>query len=206
MDDIERQVRDAVASFQDVMSSSATRHSPTPRSSALRMATRWTTSQPILVVGRSEPPRYAVCVVLATTRLDVNRTVRKRLGVRKASFAPADVTAEVTGMAIGGVTPFALPPGLPLWIDHRVMERDRIVVGGGSRSAKVVGPPAMLLALDGGEVVTTSPNRQVRLPRTASTRNTRTFDEASVTARPGRGSARTPRRPPVEALGDGRRL
>ena len=26
-------------------------------------------------------------------------------------------------MTIGGVTPFALPPGMPLWIDGRVMER-----------------------------------------------------------------------------------
>lgn len=107
----------------------------------------------ILVAGRSDPPSYAVCVVLATTRLDVNRTVRKRLGVRKASFAPPDVTAEITGMAIGGVTPFALPPGLALWIDRRVMERARIVVGGGSRAAKVVGPPSMLLAVDVAEVV-----------------------------------------------------
>lgn len=107
----------------------------------------------ILVAGRSDPSAYAVCVVLANTRLDVNRVVRKRLGVRKASFAPPDVTAEITGMAIGGVTPFALPDGLALWIDRRVMERDRIVVGGGSRSAKVVGPPAMLLAVPGADVV-----------------------------------------------------
>ena len=107
----------------------------------------------ILVAARSDPPAYAVCLVLATTRLDVNRTVRKRLGVRKASFAPAEVTAEVTGMAIGGVTPFALPPGLPLWIDRKVMERPRIVVGGGSRAAKVVGPPSMLLVVRGAEVV-----------------------------------------------------
>ena len=34
----------------------------------------------ILVVGKSDPPRYAACVVLATTRLDVNRVVRDRLG------------------------------------------------------------------------------------------------------------------------------
>src|SRR5829696_531995 len=66
----------------------------------------------ILVAARSDPPTYAVCLVLATTRLDVNRTVRKRLGVRKASFASPEVTAEVTGMAIGGVTPFALPTDL----------------------------------------------------------------------------------------------
>ena len=63
----------------------------------------------ILVAGKSDPPVYAVCVVLATTRLDVNRVVRRRLGIRKASFAPADLTAEITGMAMGGVTPFALP-------------------------------------------------------------------------------------------------
>jgi len=107
----------------------------------------------ILVAGRAEPARFAVCVVLASTRLDVNRTVRKRFGVRKASFAPPDVTAEITGMAIGGVTPFALPAGLPLWIDQRVMDRQRIVVGGGSRAAKVVGPPDMLLTVPGAEVV-----------------------------------------------------
>ena len=111
----------------------------------------------IVVVGKAArqdvPPVYAACVVLASTRLDVNRTVRKRLGTKKASFAPADVTAELTGMAIGGVTPFALPDGLPLWIDARVIARDRIVVGGGSRSAKVVGPPSMLLTVPGAEVV-----------------------------------------------------
>jgi prolyl-tRNA editing enzyme YbaK/EbsC (Cys-tRNA(Pro) deacylase) len=107
----------------------------------------------ILVVGKSDPPVYAVGVVLATTRLDVNRTVRRRLGTRKASFAPADATRELTGMEIGGVTPFALPDGFPLWIDSRVMDRPRIVVGGGSRACKVVGPPAMLLSVSGAEVV-----------------------------------------------------
>lgn len=107
----------------------------------------------IVVIGKADPPVYACCVVLATTRLDVNKAVRQRLCTRKASFAPADVTTELTGMTIGGVTPFALPAGLPLWIDARVMTRDRIVVGGGSRAAKVVGPPAMLLEVPGAEVV-----------------------------------------------------
>lgn len=107
----------------------------------------------IVVVGKSEPPVFACCVVLATTRLDVNKAVRQRLGTRKASFAPADVTAESTGMAMGGVTPLALPPGLALWIDAAVMARPRVLIGGGSRSCKVVGPPAMLLELRGAEVV-----------------------------------------------------
>jgi len=107
----------------------------------------------IVVVGKAEPARYACCVVLATTRLDVNATVRRRLGTRKASFAPPELTAELTGMTMGGVTPLALPRELPLWIDAAVMTRRRVVVGGGSRAAKVVGPPAMLLELPGAEVV-----------------------------------------------------
>jgi prolyl-tRNA editing enzyme YbaK/EbsC (Cys-tRNA(Pro) deacylase) len=106
----------------------------------------------IVVMGKAEPPVFAACVVLATTRLDVNKAVRKRLGTRKASFASAEQTRELTGMAIGGVTPIGLPVGLPLWVDARVMERERIILGGGSRERKVHAPPAMLTAL-GAEVV-----------------------------------------------------
>ena len=107
----------------------------------------------IVVVGKSEPRVYAACVVLAPHRLDVNRTVRARLGSRKASFAAADETRELTGMEIGGVTPFGLPPEVPIWVDSEVMTRPRVVLGGGSRSWKVIGPPALLLALPNVEVV-----------------------------------------------------
>lgn len=107
----------------------------------------------ILVVGKSTPRRYAACVVLAPHRLDVNRTVRDRLGTRKASFAGADETRELTGMEIGGVTPFGLPPELPVWVDAAVMERPRVVLGGGSRSWKVIAAPEILLRLPSVEVV-----------------------------------------------------
>jgi prolyl-tRNA editing enzyme YbaK/EbsC (Cys-tRNA(Pro) deacylase) len=107
----------------------------------------------IVVIGKSDPPRFVLCLALASTRLDVNKAVRSRLGTRKASFAPADATAALTGMTIGGVTPFAVPDQLPIWVDAAVMERARIVVGGGSRRCKVVGPPQMLLELDGVEIV-----------------------------------------------------
>jgi len=56
-------------------------------------------------------------------------------------------------MAIGGVTAFGLPDGLPLWVDEAVMARDRIVLGGGSRSWKVLAPPSILLTLPNVEVV-----------------------------------------------------
>src|SRR4051794_17740466 len=101
----------------------------------------------ILVAGRAVPPPYAACVVLAPNRLDVNRTIRDRLGTRKASFAPAEETRAITGMEIGGVTVFGLPPSLPVWVDARVMARERIVLGGGSRSWKVLAAPSILLAL-----------------------------------------------------------
>jgi prolyl-tRNA editing enzyme YbaK/EbsC (Cys-tRNA(Pro) deacylase) len=107
----------------------------------------------IVVIGKSDPPRFAACVTLAPYRLDVNRTVRDRLGTRKASFAPAEETAALTGMQIGGVTVFGLPTDLPIWVDARVMARDRIVLGGGSRSWKVIAPPAILWALPGVDVV-----------------------------------------------------
>jgi prolyl-tRNA editing enzyme YbaK/EbsC (Cys-tRNA(Pro) deacylase) len=107
----------------------------------------------IVVVGKADPRVYAACIVLAPHRLDVNRTVKMRLGTRKASFASRDETRELTGMEIGGVTPFGLPDGLPVWIDAAVMTRDRVVLGGGSRSWKVIAPPTILAALPGAEVV-----------------------------------------------------
>lgn len=107
----------------------------------------------IVVVGKADPRRYVACIVLAPHRLDVNRSVRDRLGTRKASFASADETRELTGMEIGGVTPFGLPPDLPVLVDSAVMARDRIVLGGGSRSWKVIAAPSLLLALPNVTVV-----------------------------------------------------
>jgi prolyl-tRNA editing enzyme YbaK/EbsC (Cys-tRNA(Pro) deacylase) len=107
----------------------------------------------IVVVGKSDPRRYVACVVLASTRLDVNSAVRKKLGVKRASFADAETTRDVTGMAIGGVTAVALPDDLAIWVDAKVMERERIILGGGSRACKVLGPPALLTALPNVEVV-----------------------------------------------------
>ncbi len=106
----------------------------------------------IVVASRRPEGLVAVCVVLADSRLDVNGVVRRKLGARKVSFAPSELTMELTGMMIGGVTPFGLPADLPLWIDARVMEPDRVILGGGSRNLKVQVDPGVLVAL-GGEVV-----------------------------------------------------
>ncbi len=107
----------------------------------------------ILVGSRREPRQYAACVVLATRRLDVNHTVRRLMRVPRLSFASAEETVAVTGMMIGGVTPFALPPEMPLYVDEAVMAPDWVVLGGGSRSTKIKVAPAALERLPGGRVV-----------------------------------------------------
>jgi prolyl-tRNA editing enzyme YbaK/EbsC (Cys-tRNA(Pro) deacylase) len=107
-----------------------------------------------ILVGskKVEPPRYAVCVVLGTTRLDVNRSVRALLDVKRASFADAHTTTALTGMLVGGVTVPGIE-GLPVYVDRAVMDVPRVVMGGGNRSSKIVLDPAELLKLPGVEVV-----------------------------------------------------
>jgi prolyl-tRNA editing enzyme YbaK/EbsC (Cys-tRNA(Pro) deacylase) len=101
----------------------------------------------ILVASREETPQVAACLVLATTRLDVNRRVRQLMGVRKLSFAAAELTVERTGMQIGGVTPFGLDPSIPLFVDQRIAELEQVIVGVGSRAVKLLVPPAALAAI-----------------------------------------------------------
>jgi len=107
----------------------------------------------IVVASKRPPGRHAACVVLANTRLDVNKRVRDVLGVRKLSFASPEVTQEVTGMMIGGVTPFSLPPSISLLIDDRVMALDWVILGGGSRSLKIKIGPDVLLGLTSAGVI-----------------------------------------------------
>ena len=98
----------------------------------------------ILVASKGAEPVHVACVLLATTSLDVNTVVRREMGVRKASFARADPVRELTGMEIGGVTPFGLPAGVAVLVDARVMEPDWIVLGGGNRSSKLRLSPAVM--------------------------------------------------------------
>ena len=107
----------------------------------------------ILVVGKAEPRKYALCVVLATTQVDVNKVVRKKLEVKKASFASPEETETITGMILGGVTPFGLPETLSIWIDSRVLQCSKVILGGGSRDRKIYVTPQTLAALPSSEVI-----------------------------------------------------
>ena len=107
----------------------------------------------IVVASRKEPKRYAVCLVLATTKLDVNRKVAELLGVKKLSFASGEETVALTGMMVGGVTLFGLPPDWPIYIDGRLASLTSVVVGGGNRSSKLRLAPGELLRIPNASLV-----------------------------------------------------
>ena len=64
-----------------------TRNWPTPPASARRTECQLERSaNTILVASRRPEGHFAACLVLATTRLDVNGLVRQRLGVREGEL------------------------------------------------------------------------------------------------------------------------
>ena len=111
-----------------------------------------TSGNTIIVASKKEPKQFVACVVLATTQLDVNKRVRKLMGVSKASFASAEQMNALTGMQVGGVTPFSLPSDLPLYVDERVMQLESVILGGGGRGLKIGISPVVFTQL-GAEVI-----------------------------------------------------
>jgi prolyl-tRNA editing enzyme YbaK/EbsC (Cys-tRNA(Pro) deacylase) len=108
----------------------------------------------VIVAGRrGDVTRYAACVVLATTRADVNGLVRRHLGARRASFAPMEVATAESGMEYGGITPIGLPETWPVLVDAAVTAVPRVVVGSGVRRSKLVLPGKALADLRGVEVL-----------------------------------------------------
>jgi len=107
----------------------------------------------ILVASRKvAPPKYAACVVLGSTRLDVNKKVSELLAVKRLSFADEETTLNLTGMMIGGVTVFGIVD-LPIYVDSAVMGQVRVVMGGGNRSSKLLLNPNELIKLPNVVVV-----------------------------------------------------
>ncbi len=108
----------------------------------------------VVVAGKREGvERIAACVVLATTRADVNNTVKRLLDVRKASFLSMDRAVELTGMEYGGITPIGLPAEWPVFVDARVAETDVVIIGSGVRRSKILLPGRLLGQLPNARVV-----------------------------------------------------
>jgi prolyl-tRNA editing enzyme YbaK/EbsC (Cys-tRNA(Pro) deacylase) len=107
----------------------------------------------VVVAGKREGvERFAACLVMATTRADINGVIRRRLDVRKASFAPMDTAVELTGMEYGGITPLGLPAQWPLLIDALVAGGEDLIIGSGIRGSKLFIPGEILAKLPGAEV------------------------------------------------------
>src|SRR5690348_14159457 len=94
----------------------------------------------VVASKKVEPVRHAVCVVLATTRLDVNKKVSELVGAKRLSFADAETVKQLTGMMIGGVTAVGIS-GLPMYVDKAVMGQPKVIMGGGNRSSKLLLDP-----------------------------------------------------------------
>ena len=107
----------------------------------------------VVAARRAGETTLAACLVLATTRADVNGLVRRHLGARKASFAPQDVAVAESGMAFGGITPVGLPSSWPLLIDTAVAAGELLVVGSGIRGSKLALPGDVLSRLPGAVVL-----------------------------------------------------
>lgn len=108
----------------------------------------------VVVAGkRAGEVRYAAALVLATTKADVNRVIKQRLDVRKASFAPMDDAVAQTGMAYGGITPIGLPSEWPILLDPAVAAAPELVVGSGLRGSKLLVTGEFLASLPGAEVI-----------------------------------------------------
>lgn len=107
----------------------------------------------IIVASKKAPKQFCACVVGATTRLDVNHTVKRLMDVSRLSFASAEETQALTGMALGGVTVFALPPDLPVYVDARLLTLPWVILGGGSRSSKIKVSPEVFRRIASARIV-----------------------------------------------------
>jgi len=107
----------------------------------------------VIAARRGEDVRHAACVVLATTRADVNGVVRRHMDARKASFASMDDAVALTGMEYGGITPIGLPADWPILVDARVAAGPHVIVGSGVRHSKIALPGPALGALPGAQVI-----------------------------------------------------
>jgi prolyl-tRNA editing enzyme YbaK/EbsC (Cys-tRNA(Pro) deacylase) len=107
----------------------------------------------VVEARRSERVWFAACLVLATTRADVNGIVRKHLGARKVSFAPMDSAVSLTGMEYGGITPVGLPEDWPILVDLNIVDQERVIIGSGIRGSKLLAATEVLASLPNVEVL-----------------------------------------------------
>jgi len=107
----------------------------------------------VIEAKRADRVWYAACIILATTRADINGVVRKHINARKVSFAPMEKAVAMTGMEYGAITPIGLPADWPILIDSRVASSEKVIIGSGERRSKLLVPGKLLEALPNASVM-----------------------------------------------------
>lgn len=102
----------------------------------------------VVVVDRERP---VVALVAGDRRGDLD-AIAVQLEGSKARMADADMVREVTGYAIGGVSPFDLPKGLPVLVDDSLTRFSTVYPAAGTPSSMVGIDFEQLVALTEGRV------------------------------------------------------
>ncbi len=107
----------------------------------------------VVEAKRADKKWYALCNILATTKADINKIVRKHLDAKRTSFASMEFATQTTKMEYGGIGPIGAPKDWPLLIDSRVLEPDFVVIGSGLRNSKIAIPGKVMDFLPGAQVL-----------------------------------------------------
>ena len=98
--------------------------------------------------------RYS-CSLPATDVVTPTRSLGL-MGGSEAHFADAETVRAATGYAIGGVSPFALPEGLPVLVDDSLGRFETVYPAAGTPASMVKLRRTDLLDLAGGRVACVS--------------------------------------------------
>ena len=93
-----------------------------------------------------------VLALVAGDRRGDGDAIAALVGGESARFADADTVRAATGYAIGGVSPFGLPEGLPIFLDDSLERFDSVYPAGGTPSTMVQLTMGELLELSGARV------------------------------------------------------
>jgi prolyl-tRNA editing enzyme YbaK/EbsC (Cys-tRNA(Pro) deacylase) len=102
---------------------------------------------------RGDKKTTAACLVPVGYRYDMNGAVRKALNARQVSVASLEEVMELSHMEYGSITPVGLPSDWFLFIDPKVLETERLVIGGGLKKSKLSIPSKALLSLPNATVL-----------------------------------------------------
>ena len=107
----------------------------------------------VLEAKRADKIWFAACVILGSTRADVNGLARRTLDARRVSFAPMEEAVRQTGMEYGAITPVGLPSDWSILIDKAVARSDYVIIGSGMRKSKLALPSSFLASLINAQVL-----------------------------------------------------